>query len=231
MERPDTDIAEVVRRVELFEALRPWQLATLIDSTRPVRLGEGERLFDRGQPARRFFYLLAGQLKLFRNSPTGGEKVIEIVHPGETFAEAVMFLDPDHGYPASAEAIDASELLGFDSVVVRGMLHESVETCLRMLASLSRRLHRQVDEVEKLALHPAGCRLAAYLLEQLPSEVPVSPEIRLTAPKHVIASRLGIQPETFSRTVARLVKDGLIAVRGRDVVLLDVEGLRERAGP
>ena len=55
------------------------------------------------------------------------------------------------------------------------------------------------------------------------------PEVHLVAPKNVIASRLGIQPETFSRVAARLMKDGLIRVQGQDVVLLDVEGLRARA--
>ena len=224
------DLAAVVRGMALFESLRPDQLERVVAAAHPVRLREGQRLFDHRQPARRFFHLLDGQIKLFRTSPGGGEKVIEIVHPGETFAQAVMFMPADDGYPVNAEAIDPSALLAFDVAAVHGVLRESVDTCLRMLASLSHRLRQQVDEIEKLTLQPASRRLAAYLVEQLPREVLLSPEIHLTAPKNVIASRLGIQPETFSRIVARLVKDGLIHVRGRDVVLLDVEGLRERAG-
>ena len=229
MERPGKDVEDELRTSELFTALDPCQFRVVIDSTRVVRLDGGGRLFDHGQPARQFFHLRSGQIKLFRNSPSGGEKIIEIVRPGETFAQAVMFMEPADGYPVSAEAIDPSVLLGFDNEVMRGVLRESVDTCLRMLASLSYRLRQQVDEIEKLTLHSAVSRLAGYLVEQIPRDAHVSRGVHLPAPKNVIASRLGIQPETFSRTAARLIKDGLIRVQGQDVVLLDVEGLRARA--
>ena len=229
MERPGKDVEDALRTSELFTALDPRQFRIVVDSTRVIRLDGGERLFDHGQPARQFFHLRSGQLKLFRNSPSGGEKIIEIVQPGETFAQAVMFMEPAGGYPVSAEAIDPSVLLGFDNEVMRGVLRESVDTCLRILASLSHRLRQQVDEIEKLTLHSAASRLADYLVEQIPRDAHVSRGVHLTAPKNVIASRLGIQPETFSRTAARLIKDGLIRVQGQDIVLLDVEGLRARA--
>ena len=223
------DIADELRGIALFTALDPHQLQLVIDSTRVLRLDHGQRLFDHGQPARQFFRLNSGQLKLFRSSPSGGEKIIEIIQPGEMFAQAVMFMEPGDGYPVSAEAIEPSTLFGFDSEVMRGVLRESVDTCFRVLASLSARLRQQVDEIEKLTLHPAVSRLAGYLVEQVPGDVPLSPEVHLGAPKNVIASRLGIQPETFSRVAARLMKDGLIRVQGQDIVLLDVEGLRARA--
>ena len=192
MGRPGKDIADELRRIDLFTALDPHQLQVVIDSTRVVRLDHGERLFDHGQPARHFFRLNSGQLKLFRSSPSGGEKIIEIVQPGETFAQAVMFMESRGGYPVSAEAIEPSALLGFDTDVMRGVLRESVDTCFRMLASLSYRLRQQVDEIEKLTLHPAVSRLAGYLIEQAPSDVPSTSGIHLSAPKNVIASRLEI---------------------------------------
>ena len=226
MERPSNEIADELRGIDLFTALDSHQLRIVIDSTRVVRLDDGERLFDHGQPARQFFHLRSGQLKLFRSSPSGGEKIIEIIQPKETFAQAVMFMEPSGGYPVSAEALLPSVLLGFDNEAMRGVLRESVDTCFRVLASMSRRLRQQVDEIERLTLHPAVSRLAGYLVAQASSQVPQPHGIHLTAPKNVIASRLGIQPETFSRVSARLMKDGLIRVRGQDVVLLDVEGLR-----
>ena len=229
MERPSKTMEDEMRGVEPFTALDPRQLRLIVSGSREVRLDPGERLFDHGQPARWFFHLRSGQLKLFRSSPSGSEKIIEIIQPGETFAQAVMFMDPADGYPVSAEAIDPSVLLGFDNETMRAVLHESVDTCFRMLASLSRRLRQQVDEIEKLTLHPAVSRLAGYLVEQLPQGVHVSAGVHLSAPKNIIASRLGIQPETLSRIAARLMKDGLIRVQGQDIVLLDVEGLRARA--
>ena len=229
MERPSQDIADELQEVDLFSALDPGQLQEVIDSTQVVRLDSGARLFDHGQPARRFFRLRSGQLKLFRSSQSGGEKFIEIIQPGEVFAQAVMFMEPDRGYPVSAEAIEPSVLLGFDSEAMRNVLRGSVDTCLRMLASLSRRLRQQVDEIDRLTLHSAVSRFAGYLVEQASCSVRRPDRVQLTAPKNVIASRLGIQPETLSRIAARLMKEGLIRVQGQDIVLLDVEGLRARA--
>ena len=229
MRRPGKDITDELGRMDLFTALDAQQLQVVIESTRVIRLDDGERLFDHGQPARQFFHLRAGQLKLFRSSPSGSEKIIEIIQARETFAQAVMFMEPSGGYPVSAEALEPSVVLGFDNEVVRGVLRGSVDTCFRVLASMSYRLRQQVDEIDRLTLHPAVSRLAGYLVAQTSSEVPryrQAPGVHLTAPKNVIASRLGIQPETFSRVAARLVKNGLIRVQGQDVVLLDVEGLR-----
>ena len=126
MERPGNDIADELRRIDLFTALDSHQLQIVIDSTRVILLDDGERLFDYGQPARQFIHLRSGQLKLFRSSPSGGEKIIEIVQPKDTFAQAVMFMEPSGGYPVSAEALVPSVLLGFDNEAMRGVLRESV---------------------------------------------------------------------------------------------------------
>ena len=69
------------------------------------------------------------------------------------------------------------------------------------------------------------------LLKQLPESGVHARDIQLMIPKQVIASRLAIQPETFSRILTRLRNDDLIEVEGPHVVLRDVEGLRTLVGP
>ena len=221
---PDSD---ELRGIYLFSVLDDEQLAAVINTTRVVQLAEGERLFDHGQPSRHYFFLRSGQMKLFRSSREGGEKVIEIVRPGETFAEAVMFMGKARGYPVSAQAIVASELLEFDQASMLGVLEQSTTTCMRLMAGMSRRLRQQVDEIDRLTLHNATYRLATFLLQQIPPGVLESPELHLTTPKHVVASRLAIQPETFSRILARLAESGCVEVHGHSIVLTDIEALRE----
>ncbi len=215
-----------LRGIYLFSVLDDEQLATVMNTTRVVRLDEGERLFDHGQPSRHYFFLRSGQVKLFRSSREGGEKVIEIVRSGETFAEAVMFMEEARPYPVSAQAIVASELLAFEQAALLGILEQSTPTCMRLMAGMSRRLRQQVDEIDRLTLHNATYRLAAYLLQQIPPGVLESPQLHLTTPKHVVASRLAIQPETFSRILARLAEKGCMEVHGQNIVLIDIEALR-----
>ena len=215
-----------LRGIYLFSVLDEQQLATVLNTTRVVRLAEGERLFDHGQPSRHYFFLRSGEVKLFRSARDGGEKVIEIVRSGETFAEAVMFMEEARPYPVSAQAIVASELLAFEQASLLGILEQSTPTCMRLMAGMSRRLRQQVDEIDRLTLQNATYRLAAYLLQQIPPGVLESPQLHLTTPKHVVASRLAIQPETFSRILARLAEKGCMEVHGQNIVLIDIEALR-----
>ncbi|MDX1431461.1 MAG: Crp/Fnr family transcriptional regulator [Gammaproteobacteria bacterium] len=219
---------EELRGIYLLAGLTDEELEEVARGLRVVRLAESERLFDHGQPARFFFYLRAGEIKLFRTSAEGGEKVIDIVRPRETFAEAAMFMQAG-GYPVSAEAIVASELLAFEQKTMMTLLGNSTATCFRLMAIMSRRLRQQVDEIDRLTLHNATFRLVSFFLQQIPPDVLQSPEIHLTTPKHVIASRLGIQPETLSRILARLAREGYLEVQAQNIVLKDLDALRELA--
>jgi len=215
-----------LRRIYMLSALSDEQLMAVEQTTRQVQLDGGERLFSHGDPVAGFFFLLAGQIKLYRLSPEGYEKIIEIVRPGQTFAEAAMFMERRDGYPVNAEALEPSELLRFDAATIMGILKESNATCLRLMAAMSQRLRAQVNEIDQLTLHSATFRLVSYLLEEHAASRPASNEIQLTVPKSVLAARLGIQPETFSRILARLSGQGFIEVRRQSVVLNDIDKLR-----
>lgn len=220
------DASRELRRAYLFADMPDQHLQTLIQGMHEVHLNPGDVLFRHGQPAERFFFLRDGLVKLFRLSPEGDEKIIEIMQPGQTFAEAVMFMGPQGRYPVNAEAVNESRLYTFDQKTFLGLLHESSEVCFGLLSSMSRRLHMLVNQIESLTLQNATYRLVAYLLEQIPRDVKTSPEVQLTTPKGVIASRLAIQPETLSRILAKLRQGGLIEVQGNHITVRDVQALR-----
>lgn len=218
-------ILDELRHIPLFSALDEQQLESVLKAGRHVSLGAKKILFERGTPATHFYLLKSGQVKLYCLSEDGDEKVIEIIHPSQTFAEAIMFM-PKQCYPVSAETIKASELYSFDMKQFRDILENSRETCFRLLATMGRQLHSKINDINNLTLHNATYRLVVYLLEQLPDDAVALSSIHLGATKVVIASRLSIQPETFSRILLRMSKQGLIEVHGNDITLLDVEGLR-----
>ncbi len=220
---------EELRRLPVLAALSDEQLARVRRAARLVELAEGEHLFEHGQRAERFFMLREGRIKLYRLSPEGDEKVIEIIRPGQSFAEAVMFMEGKR-YPVSAQALVRSELIAFDNAVFLQILRESVDTCFRVMAAMSMRLRARVNEIEALALQNATLRLVNYLLGELPEDAGDSAEIRLPAPKNVIASRLSVQPETLSRILHQLCDKGLITVQGRTITVHDVPALRRYGG-
>jgi len=221
-----TDNSPWLRRNYLFAGLNDDELKIVTESLQELNLEEGRTLFEHGQPADRFFMVIEGQIKLYRLSEEGDEKVIEIVRPGETFAEAVMFMSGKF-FPVNANALVQSRLLAIPNAVFKELLRKSPDSCFRLMADMSQRLHKRLNEIDSLTLHNATYRLVGYLLRELPEDVLQSPEIVLTTPKHVIASQLSIKPETFSRILMRLSRDGLIVVRGNSIVLEDLPRLRK----
>lgn len=215
-----------LRRNYLFAALDDQQIAKVRQSMRTLHLAEGERLFDHGVHAERFFLVHSGQMKLFRLSLEGVEKVIDIIQPGQLFAEAVMFMERQN-YPVSAAAIAASEVYSFDSRGFMQVLRESADTCFRLMADMSMRLHRRLNEIDHLTLQNATYRMINYLTQQIPADSAANVAVELTAPKSIIASHLSIQPETFSRILSNLQKEGLISVHGKQVEIHDARKLRE----
>ncbi|MCG6936105.1 MAG: Crp/Fnr family transcriptional regulator [Proteobacteria bacterium] len=216
---------EALRQIYLFAALNDAQLDIMLASSHPIQLKQKQILFEAGQPAESFYLLQTGQVKLYSLSADGDEKVIEIIRPGETFAEAIAFME-QHAYPVSAEAIMDSSLCSFDLLGFRRLLEDSPATSMRLMADMSRRLRMRINEINNLTLHNATYRLVVYLLEQIPEGAMELAEIHLGTPKSIIASRLSIKPETFSRILSKLTQRGLISVEGNNISLQDVNGLR-----
>lgn len=221
------DTLSELRQAYLFADVDDAQLVRLGRSIQNVQLQHGDTLFHHGQPAERFFFLRTGQVKLFRVSPDGHEKIIEIIRPGQTFAEAVMFVGPHGRYPVSCEAISDCALYALDQRAFLQELADSHEISFGMLASMSRRLHMLVNQIDGLTLQNATYRLVMYLLEQTPRDATATTDLQLTTPKNAIASRLAIQPETFSRILGKLRDQGLVAVHGNQITLCNLDGLRE----
>lgn len=218
-----TLITEVLQRHYLFAPLEQARLEQLAATARRVHLDAGEILFQRGDRATRFYLVEQGQIKLFRVSPEGHEKVVEMMGPGETFAEAVMFMGTNR-YPVSAQAMEPTLLCGISNASYLDLLKADTEACLKLLGDLSQRLHRRLNEIDTLTLQRANDRVARFLVERMPEGA--SPVVQLPAAKHVVASRLAIQPETFSRILLQLSQAGIIQVQGRQIRIVDPEALR-----
>jgi len=217
---------ELLRKAPLLSELSTGQLELVAGHAVSIHLDEGQWLFSQGDPSRRFYFLAQGQMRLFRLSPDGVEKVIEIVSPGQTFAEALMFLKAPR-YPVCAAALEPSALIAIDAPAFAAMLRESVDTCFVVMGALSRRLRGLIAEIDNLTLHNATSRVARYLLAQVAAD---RQGFALEVPKGVLASRLSIQPETFSRVIRQLTQDGVVAVQGAQVTVTDRAALSDLAG-
>ena len=213
----------------LFRELAPAELDRIAAGTTELQVPRGEILFHRGDPCTGFHVVVYGQVKLAFVTPGGSEKVLEIIGPGMSFGEALMFMNQP--YVVMAQTLADSLLLHVAKETVEDELARDPLFARRMLAGLSRRLHGLIADVEAYSLQSGRERVIGYLLRDTEA-APEGEPCRVTLPtsKAVVASRLNLTPEHFSRILHELSDAGLIAVDGRDVEIPDVARLRSHSG-
>jgi CRP/FNR family transcriptional regulator, dissimilatory nitrate respiration regulator len=218
-------IHEELQQFQLFKNLSNLQLAKLKSTSHPIHLEANQLLFEHGQQADHFFLVKTGRIKLYRLSLDGKEKVIEMIPPHHTFAEAVMFMQR-HVYPVSAQALEPTEIISFNNDTYMQLLRESPENCFQLLGDLSMRLRSLIDEIDNLTLQNATYRFIGFLQQQLVVQADEPLAVLLDIPKNILASRLSIQPETLSRILKNLVSAGIIRVEGKVIKIQDINKLR-----
>ncbi len=219
-------IRDLLGQVPLFNELPAADLDPIAKGTTEVIAARGEIIFRRGEPCLGFHVVVYGQVKLVFISASGVERVVRLIGPGDGFGEALMFMGEN--YIVTAEALRDTLLLhvGRDALFAQIDRHPGVAR--KMLAGLSRRLYSLMGDVEAYTLHTGAQRLISFLFRQWRGEEDTP--FRIEISKSVIASRLNLTPEHFSRILRELSERGLIRVRGREFTVLDAEGLRGYRG-
>lgn len=215
---------QLLRRHHLFSALSDMELEKLMAGSRVISVGKGEFLFQQNEEARHFYFVVSGCIKLFRTLPDGTEKIIELVATNQTFAEALMFASQTF-YPVSSQAVEPAELFSFSNLDYVALLKSNPNLSMVLMADLSRRLRMRLNEIEVLSLKNSTHRVVRYLITQFVGSDAEYPHFELPVAKRLIAGQLAIQPETFSRIIHRLKEEGIIAMKGKEVTVLDRKAL------
>ncbi|HTP94640.1 MAG TPA: Crp/Fnr family transcriptional regulator [Burkholderiales bacterium] len=219
-------IQTFLSRLPLFRALAAPELERLALGTSEVYLARGDVVFHKGDPCVGFHAVVYGQVKLAFASPHGTEKVIEIMGPGSSFGEPIMFMDKP--YIMQAQTLADTMLLHVSKAAVDDELGRDPRFARRMIAGLSRKLNALIYDLEAYSLHSGTQRVIGYLLRGEPESAPATQPLKVTlsANKATIASRLNLTPEHFSRILHDLAQQALITVEGRQILIHDIERLR-----
>ena len=214
---------EIINRAPLLMDLPANVLQKLLSDSHVVDFPRNKLLFLRGEPADHIYLLLDGWVKVYRDTPDGEQTVIGILKPGETVAEAAIFLGRD--YPASAEVVSDAKLLEIPSDSLLTLLRNDGEVGIRMLGTLSQRLRGLVLHIEQIQARSTPQRLGEFLLS-LCNEKEGSIVLDLPYDKSLVAARLGMKPESLSRALAKL-RSYEVSTNGHMVELGDIAKLRD----
>jgi CRP/FNR family transcriptional regulator len=220
------ELTSFLSQTMMFQDLFFEQLTEIAQIAIAQSYGKGDVIFHQGDEGIGFFVVKSGRVKVFKVSGDGKEQILHIFSRGDHFAE-VPALDGDC-FPASAAAIEKSEVLFFPRQSFLQLLEKQPTMAINMLKSFARHLRQFSQLVDNIALREVPARLATYLLS-LSEQLDGAETVELDLAKGELAARLGTIPETLSRVFSKLSRQGAIKVDGSTVKLLDRQRLHNLA--
>ena len=217
------DDRRVAKDSVLLASLPEDLVETIFSRTETRAFSRGTTIFLQGEPAEHVYIVLEGWIKLFRISQNGAEAVVGVFTKGRSFGEAAAF--QNDVYPVAAEAVTDCRVMPVRSGLILGLMKSRPELCTAMLASTFKHLHALVAQIEQLKGHTGAQRVAEFLLELCPV-AEGSCVVTLPYDKVLIAGRLGMKPESLSRSFARLRELG-VKVSQNHAMISDVTELRD----
>lgn len=218
-------VRNVMANIALFAGLTEAQLDGLASIIVDKPYEKGEMIFFEGTPAKGFYVVAQGHVKIYKSAPDGREAILHVFGPGEPFGEVAVFQGGT--FPAHAVTVEKSRLLFLPREALVARISSDPALALNMMAALSSRLRQFANKIESLTLKETPQRLAAYLITA--SELKDGADtFTLDIAKGLLAGMLGTARETLSRALTKMVEEGVVRVEGRQITILDrisLEGL------
>jgi CRP/FNR family transcriptional regulator len=219
-------LTQVLRKTALLSSLSEAELQLLAARTTRKMFGAGEPLFYEGEACKGLHIITHGRVRIFKTSASGREQVLAVNVENESVAELPVF--DDGSYPASAIALEETEIAFISRKDFRDYCIEHPEVALKVLAFVGGRLRNLVGIIEELSFTTIRQRLVSMLVRLAQSEGRKTARgIELTLPgsHQEMANQLGTVRELISRNLTRLQAEGLVEVDARQILIKDVKGL------
>lgn len=217
------NIINALSGVSIFSELDPSILNRLSKRAHQTTHKKGKILFIHGDVAEHYYVVKSGHVKLFRETLDGVQAVIDVLSADDVFGHNLLF--EDHTYPYSAEVAESGSIISLPLSDLREEIHNNNDIAVSLLRTMTHELGRKERELEHRSTQSATQRISCFILRQALREKSSLPVIRLPYDKMLLAARLGMQPETFSRALSKLKKKTGMRIEGSFIHLDTIEQL------
>ena len=184
----------------------------------------GQTIVVEGDPIEGWFRIASGAVRLSKSTPDGRRQVIDFLIAGESFGIS----SEDH-YGYTVEALARTTLVRHSRARLEAAIEAQPELARRLFGIACADLQRARQHLLLLGRKSADEKLASFLLG-LAARLGAREVVQLPMSRQDMADYLGLTIETVSRTLTRLRRQGLIALRTpQHVVLLRPDRLRRLA--
>lgn len=212
-------------QVPLLAGLTSGEIQALSQRCLERRYNAGETLFIEGEDCQGIYLIIEGSVKIFKTSSSGREVTLAIESAPSSVAEVPLF---DGGpYPASVTALEPVVAAFIGTRDFQQVCSHHPAVALKILGAAGKRLRQLVGLIELVTFGSVRQRLASLLLEL--SAGAQSERFPLAMTHQELASRLGTVREVVSRNLSRFQAEGLLRIAGKEIHLLNRDGLVQEA--
>jgi CRP-like cAMP-binding protein len=211
---------------DLFDGISDVQYDEILSRGERKPLESGTVLFREKDPARAFFMVSSGRLKLSKLHEQGKEAVIRYIGPGEITAATAVFKDGE--YPATSEAVGHTEVVCWDRRTMTEIMLAYPQLAANMLGIVIERLGELQDRFLELYAEQVERRIARSLLRIMRKSgrrTEDGIEIGFPLSRQTLADYAGTTLYTVSRTLSSWEKKGWISSRREHIVVCDPHSL------
>jgi CRP/FNR family transcriptional regulator, dissimilatory nitrate respiration regulator len=203
----DNRTADFMKGLTFFAGLPKTDMEAFMEGASVQHYAKGTGIFYQGDAAGSFFVVISGWVKAFRNTVEGDEALVGLFTRGDVFAEAALFTGGS--YPFSALAAEETRILVIPGDVLKKQAKNNPDIVVRTLTSMSREMSNLQRQNEQMSIMSTSQRVACLLLQLTNHMVGKGGTFTFPYDKLLAAARLGMKPETFSRSIAQLKPYGV----------------------
>ena len=214
-----------LRGAFLFSRLSDEEIACFDEATQARSYKKGQVLYLQTEPARFFYVVCGGWIKLFHTTQEGEEIIVDMLTTGDTVGESAIFADDNH--TSSAQIVEDAHLLSIPSTLLKEQIRQNSALALSMLSAMSLHHRRHHGEMALNAMQSAPQRVGCFLLRLCPRDKKKDVVLQLPYDKALIACTLGMKGATFSRALNILRQKTDLRLKGARVEIDSVMRLAQ----
>ena len=206
------------RKPQIFENLSEASLHAIFENSILHDYEAGRLLIQQGDTPTHLYLIIKGSLKTLRTNEDGDESIIRLLKDGDSCMEAVIFMGGPS--PINVQVIDDAQLLLIPSAFIKTHVLADTQFATNIIKVVTRHYKSALHQIDGMSIKSPVQRVGYYLLEQHLENKHNSLAFELPFKKSMIASHLGMTPETFSRTLSKIKTMG-IDVQGETIKMED----------
>jgi CRP-like cAMP-binding protein len=219
----ENEMQELVRQSSLFKNINPSIFSQVLEAGVSRSVEEDGFFFLQSDPATHAYVLLEGRVKMIQITPNGQQITLRIMTPGQTYG-GIALLNPRSGYPATAQAVENSTAMCWDTVHLRALVEQEPSISLNVMSLMHGYITELQERQKALVTDRVEQRIARNLLKlaaQSGKKIKDGVLIDLPLTRQDIAEMSGTTLFTVSRTLNAWERDGLLDIGRERVVICD----------